>query len=103
MWAGPKNKRSQGKLFYIVRLITCFALARRVQVVIGAEEFALAVSATVIDTWGQIGPKIYFCCYISARLKPAKDKSKDINTNSLASTAEYKLPLGIVLSLLWLW
>lgn len=81
-------------------MITCFALACSVQVVIGAEEFALAISATVIDTWGQIGPKIHFCSYISACLKPAKDNNKDINTNSLDSIEEYKLPLGILLSLL---
>lgn len=81
-------------------MITCFALACSVQVVIGAEEFALAISATVIDTWGQIGPEIHFCCYISARLKPAEDNSKDIRTHSLDSTAEYKLPHGIVLYLL---
>lgn len=71
----------------MLELITCFAFACSVQVVIGAKEFALAISATVIDAWGQIGTKIHFCCYIRTCLKPAEN-NKDVSTNLLDSTAE---------------
>lgn len=50
--------------------LTSFALAGSVQVVVGAQQLALAVDAAVIDAGGEVGAQVHLSCHIGARLKP---------------------------------
>lgn len=55
---------------------TCFALACSIQVVVGAQQLALAVGAAVVDTWRQVGAKVDLRCHIAAHLKPAETNGR---------------------------
>lgn len=52
-------------------LLTSLALAGRVQVVVGAQQLALAIGPTVIHTWGQEGAQPHFSRCIAAPHEPA--------------------------------
>lgn len=54
-------------------MLTCFTLACSIQVVVGAQEFALAIGAAVIDAGGQVRAKVHLSCYISTQLKPTEE------------------------------
>lgn len=58
-------------------VLTCFTLACSIQVVVGAQEFALAIGATVIDAGGQVRAKIHLSCYISTHFKPIQEHGDD--------------------------
>ncbi len=58
-------------------MLTCFTLACSIQVVVGPQEFALTIGATVIDAGGQVRAKVHLSCYISTHLKPVQEHRDD--------------------------
>lgn len=58
-------------------MLTCFTLACSIQVVVGAQEFALAIGAAVIDAGGQVRAKVHLSCYITTQLKPTEESPDD--------------------------
>lgn len=51
--------------------LTSFALAGGIQVVVGAQQLALAIDATVIDAGREVGMQVHLSCHVGARLKSA--------------------------------
>lgn len=70
----------------IYGLLTCFTLTCSIQVVVGTQEFALAIRATVVDAGGQVRTKVNLGCNINAHLKPTAD-----NKDKLRRWAKYAL------------
>ena len=54
--------------------LTSFALAGGIQVVVGAQQLALAVDAAVVDAGREVGAQIDLSCHIGARLEPEVQK-----------------------------
>lgn len=50
--------------------LTSFALAGSIQVVVGAQQLALAVHATVIDAGREVGTQVHLSRHVGAELKP---------------------------------
>lgn len=61
----------QWALWVIREALTSFALAGGVQVVVGAQQLALAVDAAVVDAGREVGTQVHLSCHIGAGLKPA--------------------------------
>ena len=55
-------------------IFTCFAFTGSVQVVVGAQELALAVGAAVVDAGSQVGSHVHLGCDIGTRLKPGNGR-----------------------------
>lgn len=55
---------------------TCFALAGGVQVVVGAQQLALAVRAAVVDAGSQVGAHVHLGRDVGARLEAGGDTDR---------------------------
>lgn len=51
--------------------LTSFALAGSIQVVVGAQQLALAIDATVVDAGREVGTQVHLSRHVGAGLKPA--------------------------------
>lgn len=57
---------------------TCFAFARGVKVVVGAQQLALPVRSAVIDARRQVGAHVHLSCDVGARLESGEGKGKQV-------------------------